>query len=133
MKKKRYEYLSLDLTPLIDVVFILLIFFIVTSSFKKDKFVLNLELPQSSSIEKFVDKKQLTLELDNKYLVYMGEKITIERLKSKLALIKDKKQAIIINIDKTVLYKNVIKILDILQSNHLNNIGFVTKSNTKKD
>ena len=39
--KKRYEYLSPDLTPLIDVVFILLIFFIVTSSFKEDKFVLD--------------------------------------------------------------------------------------------
>ena len=33
---KRRESLGLDLTPVIDVVFILLIFFIVTSVFKKD-------------------------------------------------------------------------------------------------
>jgi biopolymer transport protein ExbD len=33
---KRREHLGLDLTPIIDVVFILLIFFIVTSVFKKE-------------------------------------------------------------------------------------------------
>lgn len=32
---KRREQLGIDLTPIIDVVFILLIFFIVTSVFKK--------------------------------------------------------------------------------------------------
>ena len=34
---KRREPLNPDITPLIDVVFILLVFFIVTSTFKKDE------------------------------------------------------------------------------------------------
>ena len=34
---KRRESLSLDLTPVIDVVFIILIFLIVTSVFKKEE------------------------------------------------------------------------------------------------
>ena len=34
---KRRESLGLDLTPVIDVIFILLIFFIVTSVFKKEE------------------------------------------------------------------------------------------------
>ena len=46
---KRRESLGLDLTPVIDVVFILLIFFIVTSVFKKDELALVLDLPSSNA------------------------------------------------------------------------------------
>ena len=48
---KRRESLSLDLTPVIDVVFILLIFFIVTSVFKKEELALMLDLPTSNAKE----------------------------------------------------------------------------------
>ena len=44
---KRREPLTPDLTPLIDVVFILLIFFIVSSVFKKEELALMLSLPVS--------------------------------------------------------------------------------------
>jgi biopolymer transport protein ExbD len=129
MKKNKYESLSLDLTPLIDVVFILLIFFILSSSFKKDKFILNLELPDSSSMQKVVNKKQISLELNEKYLAYMGKRTTIAELKNILKEIQNTKQAIMIHIDKKVPYKKVIEVLDILQKNNLHNIAFVTEKN----
>jgi len=46
-RRHRREQLSMDLTPLIDVVFLLLIFFLVTSVFKKDELALLLKLPKS--------------------------------------------------------------------------------------
>ena len=46
---KRRETLGIDLTPVIDVVFILLIFFIVTSVFKKDELALMLDLPEADA------------------------------------------------------------------------------------
>jgi biopolymer transport protein ExbD len=127
--KKRFEYLSPDLTPLIDVVFILLIFFIITSSFKKDNTVLKLELPNSNSTTKVIDKKNISIELNKKALAYMGKTLTITQLQTKLEKITNKKQAIMINISKDVPYNKVIELLDILQLNNLNNIAFVTKKN----
>jgi len=124
--KKRYEYLSPDLTPLIDVVFILLIFFIVTSSFKEDKFVLDLTLPSSNSIKKVIKKKNISIEVNQKYYAYMGEKISFIQLKNTLESLSDKTKLVNIHIHKDVRYKKVIKILDLLQYNKLNNISFVT-------
>ena len=127
--KKRFEYISPDLTPLIDVVFILLIFFIITSSFKKDNTVLKLELPSSNSITKATKKENITIELNKKYISYKAKEISFIDLQKKLELVKDKKQSIMINIDKDVPYNKVVKLLDILQLNNLNNIAFVTKRN----
>ena len=54
---KKRELISMDLTPLIDVMFLLLIFFIVASEFKKNESILNLSLPNSASTQKVVEKK----------------------------------------------------------------------------
>ncbi len=55
--------LILDLTPLIDVVFLLLIFFMVTTTFVPDSTGLQVDLPRSSSQEVIPEGKDLTLEL----------------------------------------------------------------------
>ena len=127
--KKRFEYISPDLTPLIDVVFILLIFFIITSSFKKETTILKLELPSSNSTIKVIQKENINIELNRKYLNYKGKKLNFLALQKKLELVKNKQQSIMINIDKDVPYDRVIELLDILQLNNLNNIAFVTKKN----
>jgi biopolymer transport protein ExbD len=54
---KRREALVPDMTPLIDVVFILLIFFIVTSVFKKEELALLLNLPDSQAQTLEVEKE----------------------------------------------------------------------------
>ena len=65
---KRRESLGLDLTPIIDVVFILLIFFIVSSVFKKEELALMLDLPTSNAKEMKVDEEQIFIELNkNKF------------------------------------------------------------------
>jgi len=125
--KKRFEYLSIDLTPLIDVIFILLIFFIISSSFKKDNTILKLELPSSNSTIKAVQKENLSIELNKTTLAYMGEKLNFVDLQKKLEKIKNKEQSIMININKDVPYNRVVQLLDLLQINDLNNIAFVTK------
>jgi biopolymer transport protein ExbD len=49
---KRREHLTPDLTPLIDILFLLLIFFLATSVFKKSDFALNLTLPSAKYASK---------------------------------------------------------------------------------
>lgn len=46
-KRQRSQHVTMDLTPLIDVVFLLLIFFMVSTTFTRESH-LQLELPQAS-------------------------------------------------------------------------------------
>jgi len=123
---KRRESLPIDLTPLIDVVFILLIFFIVSSVFKKEELALMLDLPSSHAKEVEIEQEQIGIELGSTALAYKGEKISFEELELKLEDIDDKTQSIIFRIDKEVKYERVVKILDLLQKNNLNNLALVT-------
>lgn len=127
---KRREALGLDLTPLIDVVFILIIFFIVSSTFKDEKAILNLTLPSSQGENLKIEKKQISLELSKDALAYDGKKIDFIILQNKLENIKDKQKPIIVNIDSSVPYNRVVELLNILQLNELNNLALVT--NPKK-
>ena len=124
---RRREPLIPDMTPLIDVVFILLIFFIVTSVFKKEELALLLNLPDSQAQTLEVEKEQITIELSNEKLAFKGEEITLDLLEEELKKITDKKRAIIVRIDEEVMYKKIVGVLDILHKYELNNLALVTK------
>ncbi len=124
---KRRESLTPDITPLIDVVFILLIFFIVSSVFKKEELALALNLPESNATEVEVEMKQLSIELSLDKLAYMGKEISFEEFDKQLSSVKKKDQDIIVRIDQDVPYNRVVKVLDILQKYNLNNLALVTE------
>ncbi|WP_258238851.1 biopolymer transporter ExbD [Arcobacter sp. CECT 8985] len=125
---KKRELISMDLTPLIDVVFLLLIFFIVASEFKKNETILNLTLPNSTSTQKVVKKKEIMIEISDNEVAYNGEKISFSLLKDNLSKMK-KDTPINVKIDKEVKYKRVIELLDILNKLNLNNLLLITKEN----
>lgn len=127
---KKREILTPDITPLIDVVFILLIFFIVSSVFKKDELALVLNLPTSSAQEIELKQKELIIELNNDKLAVYGKEITLELLEQEIATIEDKEKNIIFRIDKEVKYEKIIEVLEILQKHQLFNISLIT--DTKK-
>jgi len=116
---------------LIDVVFILLIFFIVSSVFKKDELALVLNLPTSSAEEIELKEKEIIIEINDIKLAIYGKEIDLENLDLKMNEIKDKKRNIIFKIDKDVKYEKVVKVLDILQKNKLFNISLITQSKEK--
>lgn len=123
---KRREPLGIDLTPVIDVVFILLIFFIVTSVFKKDELALILDLPTSNAKEMKVDNEQVFIELSRQKLAIKGIEVSFESLENNLKAIDDKNKPVIVRIDKKVEYERVVKLLDLLQKYDLTNLALVT-------
>lgn len=129
---KRREALGLDLTPVIDVVFILLIFFIVTSVFKKDELALMLDLPTSNAKEIEVKQEQVFIELSQTKLAIKGIEVSFSSLEDNLKAIKNKENAVIVRIDKKVEYERVVKVLDLLQKYNLTNLALVTNENAKK-
>lgn len=129
---KRRESLSIDLTPIIDIVFILLVFFIVTSVFKKEELTLMLDLPTSNAKEAQIKDDEVFIELSSNKLAIKGIEVSFHSLEDNLKEIKDKKQAIIVRIDKKVEYQRVVKVLDLLQKYNLNNLALVTNKEGSK-
>ena len=127
---KKREILTPDITPLIDVVFILLIFFIVSSVFKKDELALVLNLPTSSAQEIELKQKEIIIELNSEELAIYGKESTLESLEEEIIKIEDKERNIIFRIDKEVKYEKIIEVLGILQKHQLFNISLIT--DTKK-
>ncbi|MCJ8326163.1 MAG: biopolymer transporter ExbD [Campylobacterales bacterium] len=124
---KRRETLGIDLTAIIDIVFILLIFFIVSSVFKKEELALVLDLPSSNAKSLEVKEDEIFIELNKDSLAIKGIKVSFDSLEDNLKEIKDIKQTIVLRIDEKVEYKNVIKVLDLLQKYDLNNLALITK------
>ena len=129
---KRRESLGLDLTPVIDVVFILLIFFIVSSVFKKEELALMLDLPTSNAKEMKVDEEQIFIELNKDKLAIKGIEVSFESLEDNLKAVKNKNKAVVVRIDKKVEYERVVKVLDLLQKYNLSNLALVTNEEAKK-
>ena len=123
---KRREPLGIDLTPLLDVVFILIIFFMVSSTFKTQEKILNLTLPSSDGTTLEIQTKQITLELSQKDLAFNSEVIDFLSLQKKLETLQDKRKPVIVRIDSQVPYDRVVKLLNLLQLNEFHNLSLVT-------
>jgi biopolymer transport protein ExbD len=130
-RRNRREQLSMDLTPLIDMVFLLLVFFLVTSTFKKDELALLLKLPkteQGAGNEKKIE--QLTVELSSDQVAVNGKPSSIEELPGVFQ--KTEKDTVInLRVDGEVKYTRLVKVLDLLQLNKLENISLITDKETK--
>ena len=131
-RKSRRESLSFELTPLIDVVFLLLIFFMVSSVFKKEELALLLKLPKSeqgSGSQKVI--KQITIELSGEEVALNGKKLLLSELAEQLSTV-DKKSIINLRAAGEVQYQRLVKVLDLLQKNQLENVSLITDKNNEK-
>ena len=117
-KRHRPRDIEVNLTPLIDVVFLLLIFFMVSTTFT-DKTELVIDLPEAKAsvqIEKPQSIEVVVTQLGN-YSINGESLINNERLTLKAALAKisdgDLQTAIIITADAMAPHQSVVRILDV--------------------
>ncbi len=105
------EEINIDLTPLIDVVFMLLIFFIMTTTFSKP--VLDVILPASKTAESKESQTQeilISVTKDGK-VYYNNTLIKEEEIKSILDANTDK--MLNLYIDKSAPFQSFVNIIDI--------------------
>ena len=123
------EDFSVDLTPLIDVVFLLLIFFMVSTVFVDFKKQMDISLPSSKTSILSEVLKPVTVQLTvDKQIFLNGEKIHISKFESALSKItKSETKEAIIRADKNLPYGDVIKIMGMLQNAQILNIGVAVK------
>jgi biopolymer transport protein ExbD len=127
LRKNKRESLTPELTPLIDVVFLLLIFFMVSSVFKNEELSLMLQLPTAKEGQQGEAKaKNITIELSKGELAFNGKPLTFEELETKCAGLS-KETIINLRVDGSVVYDRLVKALDILQRNKLENVSLITE------
>lgn len=117
----------IDLSPLIDVVFILLIFFIVTTVFVK-KTGVDVDKPQALSQQK-LERNLIMIAITNaKEVVYDGRNIGVAGVRSIVSqLTKDKQRAVVIQADKLVPTELLVQVIDESKLAGASNVSIATK------
>ncbi|MDH5407517.1 MAG: biopolymer transporter ExbD [Gammaproteobacteria bacterium] len=131
-RNTRKEELQLNLTPLIDVVFLLLIFFMVSTSFTKESEI-NIELPESSGTPLKTEKFVIEIEIDREGRYFVNQQRVKDNkvltLKRAIRLIQGNKKnpQLIISSDRKTSYEAVVKAMDAARQLGLVNLTFATK------
>jgi len=121
---------DIPITPLIDAVFLLLIFFLVSTMIKKLNRDIDIELPESVSAERLAPSRHnrvigLNAEGD---VFYEGEPTTIQSLHRSIRSlgIEDATVQVRLDVDRSTPTHRVIEVLDLCRFNHLFDVGIRT-------
>ena len=103
---------GIDLSPLLDVVFILLIFFIVTSVFVKETGV-EVEKPQAVSAQRLENTVIMIAITSKGDVVYDSTSIGVAGVRNTIAqLLKVRERAVVIQADKQVMTELLVQVID---------------------
>jgi len=124
------EDFTLSLTSLIDVIFLLLIFFMVSTVFVDFSKRLDIKLPETKAASAMKEKRDITIEIDIKGRIYLdGKGISKTHLEEKLNSFKgeDIVQNVMIRADKRIPYGEVIELMGICHAAKIENISVAVK------
>jgi biopolymer transport protein ExbD len=124
------ERSSLQLAPMIDIVFLLLIFFIVTWSFARFETELDVSVPaaeEGAPPNRRHDEQIVNVKEDGSIFL-SGAKVTGEQLLAKCATVAaiNKDVAVIVRGDAKTDFEHIIRVLDICRQANIYNIAFAT-------
>lgn len=125
---KRDTNIIINITPLIDIVFILLIFFAVTTSFVTPSSI-KMDLPKAKG-EAVEDKKNIRVAVDSAGALYIdGEPIKDEELEGRLKILKDlhPEATVIIEADEKAMHGKVVFVIDKAKSVDYTKFAIATK------
>ena len=123
MKRNRKFKRDLNLIPMINIIFLLLVFFMLTGVIQK-KNNINVERPQSinSKIEKNKDFKTSIILIKSSNKIFFEDKeVDYEFLKSKFQNYNDESK-IVLEVDKNLPVQNFAEILSIFKKNKFNKV-----------
>ncbi|WP_443864035.1 ExbD/TolR family protein [Fusobacterium ulcerans] len=122
--KKKRALLTPDLTPLIDVVFLLLIFFIVSTTFNKYGNI-DIDLPTSTlASEETKDKNlEIIIDKDNRYFITLGDKKNVEITFEELDSYLNRVESVSVTGDKELKYQYIIDIITKVKQHGIENLG----------
>ncbi|MCY4426783.1 MAG: biopolymer transporter ExbD [Halieaceae bacterium] len=113
IQKAAEEEAEINLTPMLDVVFIMLIFFIVTASFIKEAGV-EVNRPEASSSDPKENVNILIAITANDEIWMAGRRIDVRAVRANVERLhaENPKGAVVIQADNTSTTQTVVKVLD---------------------
>ncbi|WP_300330946.1 biopolymer transporter ExbD [Fusobacterium sp.] len=120
-KRRNNQNIILEMTPLIDIVFLLLIFFLVATTFEDIDTGIKIDLPQST-IREVKTVKEVQLSLTNSKEIFIkyqegkeNKKVPVKKVNLKRELAKvlseSDNKAVVISGDKTLDYGYIVEIM----------------------
>jgi len=126
-KRPRYE-VQVPLTSLIDIVFLLLIYFLLTTNFMVEEGI-KIKLPQAKAAAPQTEEV-LTVYVDQQGRAYLGtEEMSLaklfERLKEKIC--RKENKLVVIRADRAVILNKVVKVMDIAKASGAGRLCLATE------
>ncbi|MBW2655965.1 MAG: biopolymer transporter ExbD [Deltaproteobacteria bacterium] len=115
-RKPRYQ-IQTPLTSLIDIIFMLLIYFLLTTNFIVDEGI-KIKLPQAKASQPQINK-EITVYVDKNGQAFIGKNKVSEDLlfkKLKEMIGNDKNKLVIIKADRTVVLNKAVKVMDLAKA-----------------
>ena len=126
-QKEEKELISINITPLIDIVFLLLVFFMLATSFiQKSTIEVNLSTGKTVKVEN--QKDTVVLILNKEGQVYLNKKlINISNIRNEITHIieKNPKSKILIKSHKKIVVQKVIRLIEEIRMAGSDNIKLV--------
>lgn len=132
LRTKRDHDLEVNITPLIDVVFLLLIFFMVSTTFQRESEI-TIELPESSGDVAESEKKVIEISIDSQGRYFVNQRrikdSDIKTLKKAITITRGdtKEPKLIISADKMTPHQAVVRAMDAARQLGLVHLTFATK------
>ena len=130
--KKEKNFVSINITSLIDVVFMLVIFFMLSSSFNKSS--IPISLPSSENSIQSSDTESIRVTISKENIIFLNDSITsIKNLSSesqKLLTSLDTRNAVLYS-DENVSLGFMISVIDELTKSGIENVSVKTYAKSK--
>jgi biopolymer transport protein TolR len=123
---------DINMTPLIDVMLVLLVIFMITAPLMTSS--LKLDLPRAEGAKPTDAQQFVTLAIDPQGRFFWGdEQVSIDtlRLRVREAAVRNPATEVQLRADKTVTYGRVTELIGVVQEGGLSRVGFVTESTTE--
>jgi biopolymer transport protein ExbD len=126
---------NLSLTPLIDIVFLLLIFFLVATRFAEEEQEMSVQLPEASEAQPLTSKpRELFINIDAEGRYYVtGKIIALRELESVLnqsRVNNPGKITVVIRADKRVTWQYVVSAMNACNKAKIRDYKVTTQKNT---
>ena len=129
-KKNPKSSISIDITPMIDVMFILIIFFLITTTFVSNP-GLEIDLPRASlsEIENANQPIEIVLSKDGS-VMYSGKLLNQNELSDELDKLfkNDPQKLVIIQADKNTPHGIVVQLMELIKKTGFQKLGIAAES-----
>jgi biopolymer transport protein ExbD len=128
------EEAGLSMTPLIDIVLLLLVFYIVTTAFVDRE--VELQLPESDASAIPDEKKQFTIEVgQGGQIALNGERVTLARLDATIEAeaAADRIRSVEIRCDERNAFGQFVEVLGVVKKHGVEKVGIAVKQRQTSD